>query len=244
MEKLAINKSFSSENYEQRNNVIDKIVIHYTYTGENLSLQLLTQKKYKVSAHYLINEQGLIYNLLDEGLRAWHVGNSYWQGNTDLNSSTIGIELINNGCEQFSQPQVASLIALLKNLKQRYAIENYNIFGHSDLATPYLRKIDPGPLFPWKRLAKEHVVLWHDFDLILSRKILFNFLQNSEEILNLKRQLKNIGFKVVNLDSKFDIELLNIVRIINLRYDPLNFNNSINDLTIKIIDWLSNIYKV
>ena len=146
---------FKSLNYDKRNNKkISFLILHYTALPSIAdSIKYLCDKKNKVSCHYIISQNGKIYNLVDEKYRAWHAGQSAWLLEKDLNSSSIGIELdfstINNN-NKFSKLLIESLISLLKYLKKKYKINKKNILGHSDIA-PY-RKIDPGEKFPWKKL--------------------------------------------------------------------------------------------
>ena len=124
-------------------------------TSYKLAIDHLCDKKNKVSSHYLISRSGKIYNLVDSKFRAWHAGQSFWRGNKDINSSSIGIEMDNSGhhlkFENYKNTQIDSLIYLLKFLKKKFRIKSSNILGHSDIA-PY-RKIDPGEKFPWIRLS-------------------------------------------------------------------------------------------
>jgi len=146
---------FKSLNYDKRNNKkISFLILHYTALPSITdSIKYLCDKKNKVSCHYIISQNGKIYNLVDEKYRAWHAGQSAWLLEKDLNSASIGIELdfstINNN-NKFSKLLIESLISLLKYLKKKYKIDKKNILGHSDIA-PY-RKIDPGKKFPWKKL--------------------------------------------------------------------------------------------
>ena len=147
--------NFKSPNFnERKSNNIEIIIIHYTaLSSVSNSLKHLCSKKNKVSSHYLISQEGKIYSLVSEKKRAWHAGQSYWKGNTDINSISIGIELdfspldINN---KFTLKLNSALIFLLKKLLKKYRISAENILGHSDIA-PY-RKIDPGKNFPWQML--------------------------------------------------------------------------------------------
>ena len=150
--------NFKSPNFnDRRSNNIEIIVIHYTaLESTSNSLKYLCSKKNKVSSHYLISQRGKIYSLVSEKKRAWHAGKSYWRGNTDINSISIGIELDYSNSEtnnKFSLKLNSALIFLLKKLLKKYKIRNENILGHSDIA-PY-RKIDPGKHFPWKMLEEK-----------------------------------------------------------------------------------------
>jgi N-acetylmuramoyl-L-alanine amidase len=115
----------------------------------------------KVSAHYLIGESGEVVAMVDEADRAWHAGVSCWRGIADVNSASIGIELQNPGHElgyrPFAEPQMAALMALLPGIVARHAITPANVVGHSDVAPT--RKIDPGELFDWERLARAGLAL-------------------------------------------------------------------------------------
>ncbi len=135
------------------------VILHHTSNDTAArALGTLTDALRKVSAHYLIGRDGRIYYLVDELARAWHAGESYWGGNSDLNSASIGIELDNNGDEPFAGDQIAALLALLADLKQRYGIPAANFLGHGDVAPG--RKVDPSRRFPWQRLAGHGFGLW------------------------------------------------------------------------------------
>ncbi len=141
---------------ERRPNFV--IIHHTTNDSAERALATLTSPAREVSAHYLIARDGRIIYLVDELKRAWHAGDSYWGGNRDLNSASIGIELDNNGHEPFADAQIAALIALLGDLKSRWNIPAANVLGHGDVAPG--RKVDPSALFPWQRLAAAGFGLW------------------------------------------------------------------------------------
>ena len=137
------------------------VILHQTSDDTvEQALATLTDPLRKVSAHYLIGRAGEVYALVDESKRAWHAGESYWGGLTDLNSASIGIELDNNGEEIFPQPQISSLLALLDDLRKRYQIPQANFIAHGDVAPR--RKVDPSRYFPWKTLADDGFGLWCD----------------------------------------------------------------------------------
>ena len=145
----------------------DLVVLHYTgmKTAE-AALARLCDPAARVSAHYLIDEAGMLYRLVDESERAWHAGHSAWEGESDVNSRSIGIELHNPGHEfgyrPFPEAQIARLIALLREIVPRHGIRPWHILGHSDVAPR--RKADPGELFPWRRLAEAGLGLWPEPD--------------------------------------------------------------------------------
>jgi N-acetylmuramoyl-L-alanine amidase len=156
-----------SPNFDQRRGPPDMVVVHYTgmRTGSE-ALERLCDPQAKVSAHYLIEEDGRVYQLVPEERRAWHAGVSFWKGERDVNAVSIGIELVNPGHElgygDFPEMQVEALIGLLDAIRGRWTIPNGRILGHSDVAPG--RKIDPGEKFPWKRLAQDGHGLWVEPD--------------------------------------------------------------------------------
>lgn len=152
-----------SLNFDVRNADISMIVLHYTgmQSGEE-AIERLCSEESKVSAHYVIDEDGSVYKLVEEKFRAWHAGVSYWRGMRNVNANSIGIEIVNPGHEfgyrEFTGRQYKSIIALCQELKQKYSIEDINIVGHSDIAPD--RKEDPGELFEWELLAQNGIGLW------------------------------------------------------------------------------------
>lgn len=151
-----------SPNFDERRLPITMIVLHYTGMADAAAaIARLTDPQAKVSSHYLIAEDGQILSLVPEAKRAWHAGKAYWRGIDDVNSASIGIELVNPGHEfgyrAFPDAQMAALIPLMADLAGRYGITRGNIVGHSDVAPA--RKQDPGELFDWGRLAKLRLAL-------------------------------------------------------------------------------------
>ncbi len=134
------------------------ILHHTTNSSAEQALATLTHPASQVSAHYLIGRDGRIYYLVDELRRAWHAGDSYWAGNRDLNSASIGIELDNTGEEPFADAQIDALIVLLRDITTRWRMPPQNVLGHGDVAPG--RKTDPSALFPWRRLAQAGFGLW------------------------------------------------------------------------------------
>jgi N-acetylmuramoyl-L-alanine amidase len=132
-------------------------------TGE-AALARLRDPKAKVSAHYLIEEDGRVFVLTPEARRAWHAGVAFWRGQTDINGVSIGIELVNpghdGGYRAFPEAQMSALMALLGEVRGRWDIPDARILGHSDVAPG--RKIDPGELFDWRALAQAGHGLWVD----------------------------------------------------------------------------------
>ena len=137
------------------------VIIHHTAQNScEQTLKTFTIPKTQVSAHYVICKDGTIHHMLNDYLRAWQAGNSKWGQNTDINSSSIGIELDNNGFETFTELQINSLLRVLGSLKKNYNIPAANFIGHSDIAPG--RKVDPNRNFPWQQLAESGYGLWYD----------------------------------------------------------------------------------
>ena len=142
---------------------VDMLVLHYTgMPSADAALRRMCDPAAEVSAHYMIDEQGFVTQLVAEEHRAWHAGKSFWRGHTDINGRSIGIEIVNPGHEHgygaFPEAQIASLIRLSRDILARWPIAARNVVGHSDVAPA--RKQDPGELFPWRRLAGEGIGLW------------------------------------------------------------------------------------
>jgi len=160
--------SYPSANYNPRQSPVNMIVIHYTVADSAIdSLRCLSEtgpNARRVSAHYLIDRDGTIYRLVDERNRAWHAGQSCWRGVCDINSASIGIELVNTGLRaDGSQPpfpaaQMKALARLCRDIQSRHDIRH--VVGHSDVAPS--RKQDPGQVFDWRWLAKRGVGVWTD----------------------------------------------------------------------------------
>jgi N-acetylmuramoyl-L-alanine amidase len=152
------------------------VIIHHTaQTACDTTLKTFTLPRTQVSAHYVICKDGTIHHMLNDYLRAWHAGNSKWGNLTDINSSSIGIELDNNGFENFSEAQIKSLLQLLKKLKKDNNIPTANFIGHSDIAPK--RKVDPNKYFPWLLLAQNGFGNWYDTAAV-QLPVNFNALQS------------------------------------------------------------------
>jgi len=137
------------------------VIIHHTAQNScEQTLTTFTLPRTQVSAHYVICKDGTVQHMLNDYLRAWHAGSGKWGNLTDINSSSIGIELDNNGFEPFSEVQINNLLFVLKALKKNYNIPTANFIGHSDIAPG--RKVDPNRFFPWQQLAQKGFGYWYD----------------------------------------------------------------------------------
>lgn len=151
-----------SPNFDERTMAVSILVLHYTGMPDAAgAIARLSDPAAKVSCHYLVAEDGQIVRMVAEDKRAWHAGKSHWRGVDNLNSCSIGIEIVNQGHEigyrPFPEAQIDALIPLVADIVGRYGITRGNVVGHSDIAPA--RKQDPGELFPWYRLAKLRLAL-------------------------------------------------------------------------------------
>ena len=166
------------------------VIIHHTAQNScEQTLQTFITDKTQVSAHYVICKDGTLHHMLNDYLRAWQAGVAMWGSNTDINSSSVGIEIDNNGVENFTEAQLNTLLGLLATLKKNYNIPTANFIGHADIAP--VRKNDPNVTFPWKRLADNGYGLWYaDTTGVI---IPGDF--------NISYALKIIGYDIANLNA-------------------------------------------
>lgn len=152
----------ASPNFDLRLLPISMIVLHYTgMQSAHAALDRLADPAAKVSAHYVVAEDGQVVRMVAEADRAWHAGRSWWRGITDVNSASIGIEIVNPGHEfgyvPFPEPQMEAVVDLVTGIVRRHSIAPAMVVGHSDIAPA--RKDDPGELFDWPRLARAGLAL-------------------------------------------------------------------------------------
>ena len=197
------------------------VIIHHTaQNSTEQTLKTFTIPRTQVSAHYVIGRDGAVYHMLNDYLRAWHGGAAKWGNLTDINSSSIGIELDNNGFEPFAQPQISSLLTVLADLKKKHAIPSANFIGHSDIAPG--RKVDPNVNFPWKTLADSGYGLWPDTLMLDSVPETFNPIE----------ALRIIGYDIRNPE--------NAIRSFQLHFVQKDLTGILNEEEKKI---LYNLYK-
>ena len=194
-----------SPNFDERAQSVSMIVLHYTGMPDaDSAIDRLTSPDARVSAHYVVKEDGEVLQLVDEEKRAWHAGKSYWRGVTDVNSASVGIEIVNPGHEfgyrPFPDEQIASVIPLVADIKDRHGIGRGNIVGHSDVAPS--RKEDPGELFPWSALAKRRLALpsptrdlmdpyWTDAGFLLAlERFGYDVTDNQKAVIAFQRRFR------------------------------------------------------
>lgn len=187
------------------------VIIHHTAQNScEQTLKTFTTVKSQVSAHYVICKDGTIHHMLNDYLRAWQAGVSKWGNNTDINSSSIGIEIDNNGFEPFTDQQIAGLLTLLGTLKKAYSIPTPNFIGHQDIAPG--RKVDPNVHFPWKKLADSGYGIWwsdttnvvvpSDFSALQALRIVgYDMKDSAAAIQTFKRKYEQIEDKGATLND-------------------------------------------
>ena len=201
-------KYLKSPNYHACKKVrsIRSVVIHYTgMRSLQSAVERLMSKKHEVSSHYLISRNGKVLQLVKDNNIAWHAGVSNWFNFKNLNKNSIGIELENKGhqygYQDFPSKQITQLIKILKILKKKFKIQNTNIMGHSDIAPS--RKTDPGEKFPWKKLYKNDLAIWHSLDEKFINNFRLKKLINIHK-KNMLKMIKKLGYSRVLTAGQLD----------------------------------------
>ena len=208
-----------------KNSRIDIIVLHYTASTKPNALLTLTNRE--VSAHYVVSDDSkpVVYKLVDENLSAWHAGESSWYGRTFVNPRSIGIEIVHPGWARnsggelgplFPAAQIDAVITLTREVAKRHGVAPENIVGHSDVAP--LRKQDPGPAFPWKKLAQAGVGRW--FDEAAAAKYQAEYVRYGPPDAGwFQKQLKRVGYSVPE-SNYFDANTLHTIAAFQMHYRP------------------------
>jgi N-acetylmuramoyl-L-alanine amidase len=197
------------------------ILLHYTGMQSGVeALQRLTNPLAEVSAHYLVWEDGRIFQLVPEAARAWHAGQSVWAGETDINSVSIGIEIVNPGHEHgyvhYTEDQIRSVMALSRDILLRWGIGSGQILAHSDVSCG--RKRDPGELFPWDRLAQEGLGLWVEPAPITGGRS-FQRGDEGQPIQALQAMLAMFGYGI-GITGVFDQRMFDVVEAFQRHFRP------------------------
>lgn len=215
----------------------DMLIIHYTgMPSLDASLKRLTDPKSRVSAHYLIGEDGRIIQLVPEEKRAWHAGESFWQGEEGLNDRAIGIELQNPGHEfgyrAFPEIQIDSLIRLCQDIRGHWSIPNDRVLGHSDVAPG--RKQDPGELFPWGELAREGLGLWPRNLTPGGSGTVFE-TSHPDDIRELQEKLSKFGYRITP-NGKFDFPTKTVLTAFQRHWRPAQMSGVGDAETLAILN--------
>ncbi|WP_371243365.1 N-acetylmuramoyl-L-alanine amidase [Pantoea sp. KPR_PJ] len=228
------NGYYSLHDYQAtgQNERVRFLVMHYTALDDSQSLKTLTEEQ--VSAHYLIPSepawiQGkpVVLQLVDERKRAWHAGVSFWNGRSNLNDASIGIEIVNKGFTEdmhgeriwypYQEKHISALIALAKDIIQRYQITPDNVVGHSDIAP--LRKQDPGKLFPWQRLAAAGIGAWPD-SLTVTRYLADRSRYAPADVSVIQALLKRYGYDQIPQNGVLDEDTQKIISAFQMHFRP------------------------
>ena len=206
--------NFYSPNFSKKKrpkNSIKMIIIHYTgMQSERESMIRLCNPRSKVSSHFVINQNGKIYRLVQDNQIAWHAGKSCWAQYKNLNKNSIGIELVNKGHQfgytTFKKKQLSSLTKICKSLIKKYKIKKKNVIGHSDVSP--LRKIDPGEKFPWRQLANNKIGIWHSCKPSLLRKYRNIKILEKKDKIKFIKNLNKIGYYFSSKKKSFLVKML------------------------------------
>jgi len=250
--QLEINKDFLfKEHFKpyRGKRKVDFLVLHHVGSSElnNIGASIDVFKKYGVSAHYIVSQEGVIYQLVDEKNVAWHAGRSYWRGEDGLNTNSVGIEFHSPDPFKvgFTKEQVKAGTALCNEIIKRHKIKPENIVGHSDVGydekTGRLdRKQDPSHLFDWKSFAKAGVGVFPN--VRKSKKdgeIVCKLGDKGRAVKDIQEKLKKIGYKIT-VDSDYGRGTESVIRVFKRRFEPTKFNENCgknaDQYTLKIID--------
>ena len=234
-----IDKTYTSIGQDSR---VQFLILHYTHEDFPTSLKLLTEGQ--VSSHYLVNNKPpTIYRLVDENRRAYHAGVSYWKGATQLNASSIGIEIVNRGYDdtpvgrvwyEYPQEQIDAVIALVRKIVKHHEIKPERILGHSDIAPG--RKVDPGPRFPWKQLADAGLIPWPDANMVAIKKAAFE--QQLPDVAWFQQKLNAHGY-AVPLNGEFDQRTEEVVSAFQMKYRQARFDGILDAETAALLEVLT-----
>jgi N-acetylmuramoyl-L-alanine amidase len=225
-----------SPNHDARTAPVDILLLHYTGMRSGAAAcERLCETDSKVSAHYLAYEDGRIDQLVPEARRAWHAGISSWKGETDINSRSIGIEIVNPGHEfgyrDFPEAQIEAVIALCRDIVARYRIPSERVLAHSDIAPG--RKQDPGERFPWDRLAASGIGLWIAPTPISEGDALVP-MQRGEDITMLQTMLAKFGY-AAELTGLYDEATRDIVTAFQRHFRPARVDGVADRSTIETL---------
>lgn len=214
---MLVNTNFSSPNFAERTAPIEYVILHFTEMLFEDALNRLCSREFELSAHYIIKEDGEIFQLVDDKNIAWHAGKSSWHGKEKLNQNSIGIELDNLGNQAFSKAQMTSCIELCKALSIKYNIPKENFIGHSDIAPD--RKIDPGIFFDWEMLYKYGFGIWHKVGPTAGDILLYEFGTIGENIGKIQDKLKRLGYNIA-ITENFDQQTNYVIRAFQSKFCP------------------------
>lgn len=231
------------------------VILHYTVENDTDALKTLSTGK--VSAHYLVTEhpgtlqnKPVITQLVSEDRRAWHAGVSNWQGRSNLNDSSVGIEIVNKGFTDsdnsrtwypYTEDQINALVPLLKDIIKRHDILPNYVLGHSDIAP--LRKQDPGRLFPWQRLAEQGIGAWPDAATV-EKYLAGRSPDAPADLLSLQQALYQYGYDKIPLTGVMDAETRTIISAFQMHFRSADISGNADAQTEAIAKALVEKYRV
>jgi N-acetylmuramoyl-L-alanine amidase len=229
---------FPSPNHGERLRPVSLLILHYTGmpTAES-ALALLCSARAEVSAHYFVEEDGGILQLVPESRRAWHAGKSFWSGETDVNSASIGIEIVHPGHDDprpYPPAQIAAVAALARDICARREIRPENVLAHSDIAVS--RKVDPGEFFPWETLAQAGVGLYLGEAPACAGSVLEPGCEGPE-VSALQRRLAAYGYRIEE-SGRFDAETAQVVAAFQRHFRPQSIDGRADPATRATLDGL------
>ncbi|QCO68427.1 N-acetylmuramoyl-L-alanine amidase [Luteimonas yindakuii] len=224
---------------------VQHLVLHYTVADFDGSLDILTGHERGVSAHYLVSDEPVrIYRLVPEERMARHAGDSYWNGASALNASSIGIEIVNAGWVDtaggrvyapYPQAQVDAVIALVRDIVDRHDIAPSRVLGHADIAPG--RKQDPGPMFPWKQLADAGLVPWPDPQQVAQRLAEYG-VRPLPDIDWFQQRLEAVGYRVPR-SGELDEATRQVIGTFQMKYRPAGIDGTPDAETAALLDVVS-----
>ncbi len=224
-----------SSNFEKRRDGVSPTILIMHYTGMSCAkaaIDWLSRPESKVSAHYVVDECGTITQLVAEDMRAWHAGRSFWAGETDINSASIGIEIQNPGHEDgyndYSDKQMQSVLELSNDIISRYSIRPERILAHSDVAPD--RKIDPGEKFDWKWLYENGVGHWSAPEPVSPKDKGYDQGHVCAEIAEVQELLSQYGYGI-DATGRADEKTMKVVRAFQLHFRPDRVDGRIDTST-------------
>ena len=234
--------SYNSQGQDYRQKFI---ILHYTAGNRDSSLKTLTENE--VSAHYLVSDDKSepVYSLVDENKRAWHAGVSDWKGRNNLNDTSIGIEIVNDGDVSgtfvpYKDFQIKEVAVLVKYLADKYEIPATNILGHSDIAPQ--RKSDPGPLFPWRELYTQYNIgMWYDNETKNNYEREYETKLSMTPVSDVQRELNKFGYGI-SITGSWDKQTKNVIKAFQHHFRPSNYSGEMDVETFAILKALNEKY--
>lgn len=234
-----IDTRYQSANHDSR---VRYLILHFTQLDFERSVQALTRTEgpRRVSSHYLVGlDPPTIYRLVEEDRRAWHAGQSFWRGDTQLNASSVGIEIVNLGDDaapgisfvDYPDPQIEAVVALVRDIATRHQIAPHRILGHSDIAPQ--RKTDPGPKFPWRRLADKGLIPWPDPAAVAAATPAHE--ASLPSVGWFQQQLDAVGYEVPR-HGEFDDATRRVIANFQMKYRPGRFDGAPDAETAALLE--------